>query len=411
MPAVVSVQQWYVGPGEQHETVLKGYHEGYEDELFQQIEWPVDGYRLFDIGHFIGGRDWFDGQWESNCVFVPQSLLDQVGAMDHSFNAPGGGFANLDFFERMTTSPRINLVTMLGEGSFHQVHGGTTTNPADAAGRKDLLQNYGEQYAQIRGSVFKAPAKVTHYVGALPDNARRTKARRMGAPIYYKLAHVEGTDGRPKDPIPVPAELRTEFVDAFWRSKEWHQAPWLGRWTARPPTDLFAYQELIARVRPDFIIETGTGGGGRAFYLATICDLIDHGRVIAVDDTPVPQLAEHPRIEYVRRDPGEADTAAAVRELTGEQPHAMLIFGAAKLARLMALHEHYGPLVRVGSYVILEDTILNGNPVWTGFGPGPREAARRLVDGGEFEPDPEPERYALTFNPGGFLRRVKEPGA
>ena len=410
-PAVVSVQQWYVGPGEQNETVAKGYDEGYEDRLFEQVEWPLDGYRLFDIGHFIGGRDWFDGQWESNCIFVPHSLLDQVGAMDHSFNAPGGGFANLDFFERMTTSPRINLVTILGEGSFHQVHGGTTTNAPESAERRELLGSYGDQYAEIRGNVFKSPAKVAHYVGALPDAARRTKARRMGAPVYFKLAHVEGTDGRPPNPIPVPEELRTEFVDAFWRSKVWQQTPWLGSWTARPPTDLMSYQELVAGVRPDWIIETGTGGGGRALFLATICDLLDHGRVISIDDYPVPNLVQHPRIEYVRRDPADADAAAAVRELTGESPHALLILAAAKQSRLTTLYEHYGALVPVGSYVIFEDTILNGHPVWTGFGPGPREAARRVVDSGEFERDHEPERYALTFNPGGFLKRVKEPGA
>jgi cephalosporin hydroxylase len=409
-PAVVSVQQWYVGPGEQNETVPRGYDEDYEDRLFEQVEWPVDGYRLFDIGHFIGGRDWFDGQWESNCIFAPQSLLDQVGAMDLDFNAPGGGFANLDFFERMTTSPRIKLVTVLGEGSFHQVHGGTTTNAPESAERRNLLQSYGEQYAEIRGNVFKSPAKVAHYVGALPDSARRTKARRMGAPVYFKLAHVEGTDGRPAQPIPVPEELRTEFVDAFWRSKAWQQTPWLGRWTARPPTDLMAYQELVAHVRPDWIIETGTGGGGRAFFLATVCDLLDHGRVISIDDYPVPNLVEHPRIEYVRSDPEDPASAAAVRAMTGDRPHALLILAAGKLSRLNALYEHYGPLVPVGSYVILEDTILNGHPVWTGFGPGPREAARRLVDAGEFERDLAPERYALTFSPGGFLKRVKEPG-
>ncbi len=410
-PAVVSTQQWYVGPGEQNETVPKGYDEGFEDRLFEQIEWPVDGYRLFDIGHFIGGRDWFDGQWESNCIFVPRSLLDQVGAMDHSFNAPGGGFANLDFFERMTTSPRITLVTILGEGSFHQVHGGTTTNAPDSTERRDLLESYGEQYAEIRGRVFKSPAKVVHYVGALPESARRTKPRRMGAPVYFKLAHVEGTDGRPANPIPVPEELRTSFVDAFWRSKEWQQTPWLGRWTAKPPTDLMAYQELVARVRPDWIVETGTGGGGRAFFLATICDLIDHGRVISIDDYPVPSLAEHPRIEYLRRDPADAEAVAAVRELVGERPHALLILGADKLSRLRPLYEQYGPLVPLGSYVVLEDTILTGHPVWTGFGPGPREAARQIVDGGEFERDLAMERYALTFNPGGFLKRVKEPGS
>ena len=259
--------------------------------------------------------------------------------------------------------------------------------------------------------MFKSPAKVVHYVGALPESARRTKPRRMGAPVYFKLAHVEGTDGRPAEPIPVPEELRTSFVDAFWRSKEWQQTPWLGRWTARPPTDLWAYQELIARVRPDWIVETGTGGGGRAFFMASICDLIDHGRVISIDDYPVPSLTEHPRIEYIRRDPADAEAAAAVRELVGEQPLALLILGAGKLSRLMPLYEQYGPLVPLGSYVVLEDTILNGHPVWTGFGPGPREAARQIVDGGEFERDLAMERYGLTFNPGGFLKRVKEPGS
>ena len=264
-PAVVSTQQWYVGPGEQNEVVSKGYDEDFEDRLFERDR--VARRRLPALRHraLHRGRDWFDGQWESNCVFVPRSLLDQVGAMDHSFNAPGGGFANLDFFERMTTSPRITLVTILGEGSFHQVHGGTTTNAPESTARMDVIDSYGDQYAEIRGRVFKSPAKVVHYVGALPDSARRTKARRMGAPVYFKRAHVEGTDGRPVDPIPVPDELRMSFIDAFWRSKEWHQTPWLGRWTARPPTDLMAYQELIANVRPDWIIETGTGGGGRAF--------------------------------------------------------------------------------------------------------------------------------------------------
>ena len=58
-----------------------GYDQAYEDELFREIEWPLDGYRLFDIGHFIGDRDWFDGLWESNCIFVPRKLLEQVGGV------------------------------------------------------------------------------------------------------------------------------------------------------------------------------------------------------------------------------------------------------------------------------------------------------------------------------------------
>ena len=54
---------------------------------------------------------------------------------------PGGGYVNLDFFERVANAPGVNLVTLLGEGSFHQVHGGTTTNGAEIGetGRLDRV--------------------------------------------------------------------------------------------------------------------------------------------------------------------------------------------------------------------------------------------------------------------------------
>ena len=63
-PAVVTTQQWYVGPGQQGDAIDDGYDIDYEDRLFEAIDWPDDGYRLFEIGHFIGDRDWFDGVWE-----------------------------------------------------------------------------------------------------------------------------------------------------------------------------------------------------------------------------------------------------------------------------------------------------------------------------------------------------------
>jgi cephalosporin hydroxylase len=406
-PAVVTTQQWYVGPGQQNEAVAKGYDQGYEDRLFDEISWPTDGYKLFDIGHFIGGRDWFDNQWESNCIFVPHQLLEQAGGLDESFSTPGGGFVNLDFFERMANSPGVNVVTILGEGSFHQVHGGTTTNVAQLGERNGLIDSYHDSYVELRGRRFVTPSKQFHYVGALHEGAKRTRPRRMGAPVYFKLAHVEGTDGRPPEGVPIPDDLRMEFIDAFWRSKEWQQTPWLGKWMGKAPTDLFSYQEVLFRIRPDWILETGTQGGGRALFLASICDLIDKGHVLSVDANPAEKLAEHPRITYLRRDPTDPDTAREVRHTIGERQRVVVILGAAKRSDIAACFEHYGPLVGVGSYLILEDTILNGWPVWTGFGPGPREAAGRIINDGDFEPDISLERYGLTFNPGGFLKRVR----
>ena len=81
-PAVVATQQWYVGPASRTRCSTSGYGQDVEDRLFDRIQWPADGYRLFEISHFIGERDWFDGIVESNCVFVPRKLLEQVGGLD-----------------------------------------------------------------------------------------------------------------------------------------------------------------------------------------------------------------------------------------------------------------------------------------------------------------------------------------
>jgi cephalosporin hydroxylase len=57
---------------------------------------------------------------------------------------------------------------------------------------------------------------------------------------------------------------------------------------------------------------------------------------------------------------------------------------------------------------VITDTIVNGHPVWPAFGPGPAEAVKQALSiHGEFAPDPTMEKYSLTFNPGGFLHRVR----
>jgi cephalosporin hydroxylase len=404
-PAIVTAKQWYLGPGQQPQTVAGGYDQELEDRLLDQIEWPTDGYRMFEIGHFIGDRDWFDGEWESNCIFVPRSLLEQVGDMDESFSTPGGGFVNLDFFERMVGTPGLTLVTMLGEGSFHQVHGGTTTNTSEPQG---LVRTYDDQYEELRGRRFQVPPQRAHFVGSLPPSARRTRARRMTSFDHFKRAHASVGSGESETrPMPVPQDLKDEFIDAFWRSGAWHRTSWLDRWTHRPPTDLVAYQELICRVGPEWIVETRTGAGGRALFLASICDLVGSGQVLSIDSYPLADPPEHPRITYLRGDPAAEDTAAQVRETIGERPRGMVILGGGARVQVLGAFRNYAPLVPIGSYVVVEDTILEGNPVWPDFGLGPATVVTEIVNEGEFVPDPSLERFALTFNVGGFLRRVR----
>ena len=176
-PAVVATQQWYVGPGQQGDAQQVGYDQRVEDRLFDAIGWPIDGYRLFEIGHFIGERDWFDGIVESNCLFVPRKLLEQLGGFDERFSMPGGGYANLDLFERLALAPGVTPASILGEGTFHQFHGGITTNVVDEAVRRERVVSYRRA---LRG-------------------VARAAARRRRPP--RALRRHDGHQGRPADPV------------------------------------------------------------------------------------------------------------------------------------------------------------------------------------------------------------------
>ncbi|MCU1352389.1 MAG: hypothetical protein JWM05_1598 [Acidimicrobiales bacterium] len=407
-PAIVATQQWYVGPGQQGDAISNGYDQEYEDRLFDEIKWPTHGYGLFSIGHFVGDRDWFDGLWESNCIFVRRPLLQQAGGFDESFDTPGGGYANLDLYERLGAAAMVKVASILGEASFHQVHGGTTTNEDDALERRNRVYGYGQQYAEMRGRPFKGPGKPIHYVGALLyGNARRTKARRMSPDLFTKA--MGGRDGLPFLPRPVPDELKDTFTDAVWHNLPWRQTTWLGQPIEVPPTDLLAYQEIISTVRPDWIIESGSGSGARALFLASICDLVGHGKVLSIDEAKDVERPEHERIRYLAGRLRNAKTAADVTSIVGDAPHGMVILGARQDRRnTLKEFETLAPMVSVGSYLVVENTVINGHPVWPNFGPGPAEAVKGILNGhGEFAADPTMEKYSLTFNPNGFLKRLR----
>jgi cephalosporin hydroxylase len=406
-PAIVATQQWYVGPGQQGEAMDNGYDEAYEDRLFQRIQWPSNGYRLFEIGHFVGERDWLDGVWESNCMFVSRTQLEHVGGFEERFTVPGGGYANLELYERLGSSPDVTVCSIIGEGSFHQVHGGTTTNEAEASERRARVFGYAGEYAQLRGRAFKGPGKPIHFVGRIASGAaRRTKPRRLSTRVFADAA--EAVDGRPERPTPVPDDLRWAFTEAVWRNLPWRHTSWLGEPIHTPPTDLLAYQEILSRVRPDWVVEIGVSDEGRAAFLASICELIGHGQVLSLRTPDEPGPAPGPRLRVLAGSPLDPDASRQVHELVGSG-NAVVVLGArTDRAATARQFEAYADLVGVGSYVVVTDTVVNGRPVWPSFGPGPFEAVKQILNfHGEFVADPDMEKYALTFNPGGFLRRVR----
>jgi hypothetical protein len=165
---IVTVRRFFLGPGQQPETTQRGYTQEVEDRLLRQIAWPTEPYRLFEIATFMGKRrpGWFGRFWESNCLIVPRVVLDAIGGCDERFALPGGGFLNLDLYERCAHYPGAQVFVLLGEGSFHQVHGGTTTNvaPDDAEAR---VESYRQDYQRIHGRTYELPLVQMEFFGSL----------------------------------------------------------------------------------------------------------------------------------------------------------------------------------------------------------------------------------------------------
>ena len=199
------------------------------------------------------------------------------------------------------------------------------------------------------------------------------------------------------------------YFDARAYNLTWRNTHFLGHAVLKCPLDLWLYQEILHRVRPAVIIETGTAFGGSALFLASMCDLLGHGRVVTVDLEPRPGRPEHPRITYVSGssvDP--AIRARVVQEVAGQSPVLVLLDSDHSEAHVTRELETYHPLVSVGSYLVVEDTNLNGHPVEPDFGPGPWEACADFVrTHPEFAHDTEMDKFLFSFNPRGFLKRLR----
>ena len=198
------------------------------------------------------------------------------------------------------------------------------------------------------------------------------------------------------------------YETAFLKGDAWNPK-WLGVAALKCPFDLWVYQEILHEIKPDLILETGTARGGSALFLASILDLLGSGAIVAIDIVRRPEWPVHPRITYLTG----SSTSAAIMD----QVHERVAGGSRVMVILDSDHKKdhvvdelrlYSPLVTQGSYLIVEDTNINGRPVFPGFGPGPAEAVDDFLAGNTaFERDRARERFFVTFNPGGYLRRVQ----
>jgi len=176
-PAIITLG-FHLGSTFQPDAVLEGYDQKKEDTLLKSVNWKENGYELFRISCLAESskNGWLGPISESNCIFIKNSDWSMTNGFDESFDMPGGGMCNLDFYHRVCTNETFEPVIILGEGTFHQFHNGSMTGKKRKK-RKRQTKIINKQYSEIRNSTFKPPIVNYDYIGHLSESAQK-KIRR-----------------------------------------------------------------------------------------------------------------------------------------------------------------------------------------------------------------------------------------
>lgn len=224
-----------------------------------------------------------------------------------------------------------------------------------------------------------------------------------------------------------------ELLSRWWLKVGWDRKyPYTFTWMGRPiiqiPEDMIRAQEVIWRVRPDVIVETGVAHGGSLVYYASLCKTIGRGRLIGVDVEIRPHnrkaIEAHelfPLVTLVEGDSTDPEVVARVRSLVRSGETALVILDSNHdKDHVRKELEAYHSLVTVGSYLVATDgsrkdfhDVPRGKPHWSHD--HPEAAAAEFASAhSEFVVEQPPWPFnesELTENvthwPGAWLRRVK----
>ena len=222
-------------------------------------------------------------------------------------------------------------------------------------------------------------------------------------------------------------DLQKDALGVFAKADEhlWiHQTTWFGEPVLQLPQDLMAVQEIIFRTKPKFIIEVGTAWAGSLLFYSTLMEVLGGERIVGIDVyipkdlkdriTSFERLSQ--RISWISGSSTDPSTVEEVQSIVGGSKEVMVVLDSDHT------HDHvlnelnlYSPLVGVGQYLVVSDTIVEYIPQQTHrprpWGPGnnPKTALDDFLGQNDtFEVDAAlGNKLLFTCQPGGYLKRVK----
>ena len=178
--AVVGSLSFHLGRVSQNESIHQGYNQVVEDALLSTIDWTSNGYELYNIASFDPSSRYgfYQCPAESNALFMPRKLWKEYGGFERQFRSKGGGLVNLDLWRRVCEDDRNLTIILLGEGTFHQFHGGVATNAV-----VDKWPEFHAEYRNIRSLEYRVPwrkpvlfGKMNPWALSFEERVRREQA-------------------------------------------------------------------------------------------------------------------------------------------------------------------------------------------------------------------------------------------
>jgi cephalosporin hydroxylase len=245
---------------------------------------------------------------------------------------------------------------------------------------------------------------------------------RMSEPAAFAAQVSSNIDG-------LKADHDLQALTRIWirelaRYRYTYNFTWLGRPIIQFPQDLVAMQEIIWDVRPDLIIETGIAHGGSLVFHASLLELLGGDRRVLGIDIDIrkhnrEEIEKHPlghRIDMIQGSSIDERVVSEVRKRAAGRKSILVALDSNHThAHVLQELRLYSPLVTVGSYLVVFDTLIEDMPddmfhdrPW-GKGDNPKTAVREfLKDNGRFAVDADVEaKLLITVAPEGYLRRVK----
>ena len=396
---------FHLGPDVQMRSVATGYNQVVEDQLLDTTRWSEDSYDLFKISVFAGSsqQGWFVVPAETNALFLTADQWRKLGGYDPGFVTSGGGLANLDMWSRACADPTARVIMLLGEATFHQVHGGVATNSPVSR-----WQEFHDEYVTLRGHPYVAPTPEALFLGrphpaalaSFEQSVARLGGRANGEPL-----RVQGREFGTDLSSAALDKVQNGVMRSMYRGVPFFKSPF----------DIGLYLQLLSRQRPRTVIEIGSKFGGSALWFADMLSAqgVESPTVVSLDIKPLAEFTD-PRIGFLTGDAADLGPVLTP-ELLAKCPRPWLViedsshFYEHSIATLRFFDDYLEP----GDYIVVEDGVVGSlpGPQYAAYDNGPSRAIAEFVrDRGD--------RYAIdtdlsdfygrnvTYNPNGWLKRL-----